>query len=104
VEPLLDQLWAEMQKGRIYECPLLHKVEQVEGVQEGKKIYIDPRLAVLDTLVHELLHRLKPKWGERRVWKETSTVMCRFSEADKRRWWRAYRKIKKVSCPVEVED
>jgi hypothetical protein len=102
--PLLEDVWHELQKGNVYECNLRSEIWQMEGLQEGKNIYIDPRPAILETLLHELLHRLKPSWGEQRVTKEAHRLMVQMDETAKRQWWLAYKRIKKFRRPVEVED
>jgi hypothetical protein len=101
---LLDDLWDELQRGQIYECSLRSKTWQMDGLQEGQNIYIDPRPAILETLLHELLHRRKPRWGERRVAREARRLSVAMDESTKQHWWRGYRRIKKPSKPVEVVD
>jgi hypothetical protein len=102
--PLLEDLWNNFQEGHVYECNLRSDTLQVDGLQEGKNIYIDPRPAILETLLHELLHRVKPRWGEKKVAKRAKLLKAQMDETAKRQWWLAYRRIKKVRRPVEVED
>ncbi len=105
MEGLLDDLWDEMtSRGRIYECSLRSTKWQVNGLQMGDCVYIDPRPAILEILVHELLHRRKPRWGERRVTREAKALVLQMDEETKKRWWRAYQKIKKKSVPLEVAE
>lgn len=101
---LLDSLWDELHRGRVYECSLRSPTWQVAGLQHGENVYIDPRPLIIETVLHELLHRLKPRWGERRVRREAERLLAHLEEPDKQRWWAAYRKIRKVSKPVDVED
>ena len=100
---LLENLRRELERGRIYECSLRSKEWQVAGLQHGENIYIDPRPMILEAVLHELLHRLKPKWGERRLTKEARNLIATFEESDKQSWWKAYRRIRKVGPPVDVE-
>lgn len=102
--PTFDELWDEMGRGRIYECSLRSEKFQVDGLQDGEYIYIDPRPAILETLCHELLHRRYPRWGERRVTIEARKLVLRMDEQTKRNWWAAYRRVVKRRRPVEVDD
>jgi hypothetical protein len=101
----LSDLLEELERSRVYQCSLRSPIEQLHGFVEADShiIYIDPRLAILDTLIHELLHRRKPKWGERRVERETRRLVGRMDDATKARWWRAYNRIKRQRRPVDVE-
>ena len=102
--PDLDDLWDELQRGKVYECSLRSAKWQHDGLLDGESIYVDPRPAILETLVHELLHRRKPRWGERRVTREAKLHVIRMDEATKRRWWLAYRRIKRQGPAVDIED
>ena len=101
---LLDDLWDELGRGRVYECSLRDPKWHLDGLQDGENIYIDPRPAILETLVHELLHRRKPRWGERAVTKQARRIVFGMDETTKRRWWRAYAKVKRRGPAVDVED
>ena len=92
----LDELFVELKKGDIYECSLRDKEKkhQVQGLQIEKHIWIDPRCAVLEILVHELLHRLKPTWREHTVTAQARNLVVDMDEKTKSTWWRAYNRIK----------
>ncbi len=60
--------------------------------------------AILETLLHELLHRRHPRWGERRVAKTARLLVGHMDEALKRKWWLAYRRVKKQRAPLDHED
>lgn len=101
----LDDLYDEMARGRIYECSLRGSGKwQIDGFQSGETIYIDPRPAVLETVLHELLHRRKPRWTERSVGIAARNMAVRMDEATKAKWWKAYRQIRKIGRPVDVEE
>jgi hypothetical protein len=101
---LLDDLYDELQRGKVYECSLRDPRWHLDGLQDGENIYIDPRPAILETLVHELLHRRKPRWGERAVTKQARRIVFGMDEPTKVRWWRAYAKVKRRGPAVDVED
>jgi hypothetical protein len=100
----LDELAAEMARGKVWECSLRSTNWQMHGLQDREHIYIDPRPAVLETLLHELIHRRYPKLSERRVVQESKRLATQMDETTKRRWWRAYNRIKRKGVPVEVQS
>lgn len=104
-KPTIDDLWEELQQGRIYECALRDDTWHVDGLTDlgNGAVYIDPRPAILDTLIHELLHRHRPWWSETAVRRHTASLMKRFGEDELRRWWRAYRRLKRAHRPVTLE-
>jgi len=99
----LDDLWDELHRGRVFECSLRSDTWQHDGLLDGESIYVDPRPAILETLLHELLHRRKPRWGERRVTREAKLLVLQMDEATKMRWWRAYQRIKRKGPPIQVD-
>lgn len=102
--PDLDDLLDELHRGRVWECSLRDPRWHLDGLRDGQNIYIDPRPAILEAVVHELLHRRKPRWGERTVHRISRRLIAKMSEQDKARWWRAYQRIKRKGPAVDVED
>ncbi len=101
---MMDLLWEEMELGRIWEVSLRSEELQVFGLSEGQNIYIDARLAIIEVLIHELLHRRFPDWSERKVRKTTKALTVRLSEQEKRRWWRGYKRVSKKGRPKHVDE
>jgi hypothetical protein len=101
---LLDDLEDEIRRGRVYECSLRDPKWHLDGLQDGETIYIDPRPAILETLLHELLHRRKPRMGERAVTQQARRLVFGMDEATKNKWWRAYQRVKRKGAPVDVEE
>jgi len=99
----LSELWEELQLGRVYECSLRSKTWSMDGLQEGDSIYIDPRPAIIESLLHELLHRRYRRMSERAVNQNAKKLLNSMDEATKAKWWRAYNKLKKKSVPVDVD-
>lgn len=67
-------------------------------------IYIDPVPAIVSTLVHEAVHMRWPSWSERRVTQEADRVFAAMTPDDIDRWWRWYRKTRRVlRRPVNAE-
>lgn len=68
-------------------------------------VHIDPRYALTDVLLHELLHARYPSWSERRVSREGRRLMTSLTERQLRRWVRLYQKARTVrKTPVRYED
>lgn len=100
----LDDLHDELRRGHIWECSLRDPRWHLDGLREGDNIYIDPRPAILETVLHELLHRRKPRWGERRVTSEARRLLAQMKNGEMATWWRAYQQLKRKGRPVEIED
>lgn len=101
---LLDDLRAEANRGRIYECSLKDPRWCFDGLQHGADIYIDPRPIIIEVFLHELLHRRHPKLGERAVQRTARHLVVSMTDAEKAAWWRLYRNVKKTRRPITVED
>lgn len=103
---LLDELERELKRGHIIEAHLVSEGEHVEGVCQGSTgmIVVDPAPSVVDTLLHELLHRRFPRWGERRVSQTANRLVKQMDHATVRKWYRKYRRAaKKASRPISLE-
>jgi len=100
----LDDLWDELGRGRIIECRLHDPSFHLDGLQDGDTIYIDPRPAVLETVIHELIHRRKPRVGERTVTREARRLIAQMDAPTMAKWWRQYQRVKRTGRPVEVES
>jgi hypothetical protein len=72
---LLVRVLTEVGAGRIWEVYLVDKHLIVEGETEGRSIRINPARHVVDTLIHETLHRLEPGWAESTVRRKTSWLL-----------------------------
>src|SRR5690349_15149429 len=100
----LDALWDELQKGRIFECSVRSDEAQVYGLHDDGNIFIDPRPSILDTLVHELLHRRYPELSERAVRRRTARLVRRMDESTKNRWYAAYNRLKRKRRPKDIDE
>lgn len=107
-ELLRDELWRELCEGEHIAEAYINgdrAKERVYGISEGKKVVVNPVHSVLDTLVHELTHRVRKKWGERRVIKETARIIAAMDDRTIRKWHRQYERVKVArKRPVECED
>lgn len=100
---LWDNLWDELQRGYVYECNLRNNTHHLDWLANGINIYINPRPAIVETLIHELLHRMKPRWGEKRTTREARRLLTTMDEDGLRKWWQAYRRIRRIRRPLEVD-
>jgi len=102
---LMVELVNELRKGRIYERAIRSRGRwQYHGLADTETVYIDPRPAVLEILLHELLHRRYPAWSEARVDRTALRLVKSMDEENKARWWRAYNRTKRRLRPVDVAD
>ena len=98
----LDEVMEEMSKGRIYEATLIDPTHHLEGLCDPntQSITINPKVSIVDSLIHELLHRRYPTWSEGRVVRETRRLMGRLSHHDVAVWYQRYRRAVKKRRPV----
>lgn len=97
VSVLLAAITEEMGKGQIFEAPIVGSKDHVEGLcnWESGDITVNPAPSVVDTLIHELLHRRFPKWSEERVRMETWRVIRTLSARDVQDLHAKYKRIAK---------
>jgi hypothetical protein len=102
---LFVELVNELRKGRIYERSLRSQGRwQYHGLADTHAVHIDPRPAVLEILLHELLHRRYPAWSEARVDRTALRLVKSMDEHAKGQWWRQYNRIKRRARPVDVPE
>lgn len=107
VPDLVEAITDELGKGLIFEAPIVGSKDHIEGLcnWENGEVTVNPSVSVVDTLVHELLHRRFPKWSEDRVRAETWRVMKSFSAADVRAWYQKYKRFaRRKSRPVRLKS
>ena len=101
---LLEELREEMERGRVYEATLKDDHQHLYGMCDHgtQAIVIDPAMSIVDTLLHELLHRRYPSWAETRVEKETSRLLSALRTQDVQTWYRRYKKMVRKRRPVDM--
>ncbi len=100
----LEDLADELARGKVFECALRDTKWHLDGMQSGDRVYIDPRPAILETLLHELIHRRHPRWAERTVYREARRLVATMNEATMRMWWQRYQRTKRKGRPVDTAD
>jgi hypothetical protein len=93
--PLIARVWAELHEGRISEAYIQTPGYLVDGVTKDSSghITINPAHAIVDTLIHELLHRLHPEWSENYVRRTVSLLRNQMTDTQVQAFYRAYRRI-----------
>lgn len=107
VEKLRKSVSDELRKGLIFEAPIFGaNNEHIEGLcnWETQNITVNPSVSVVDTLVHELLHRRFPKWSEDRVRMHTWRVMRSLTQQDVQKWYRRYKRHAKKKRVVLTKE
>jgi hypothetical protein len=92
---LLVRVLTEIGRGKITEGFISDKDHFTHGETDGKHIWINPAVAVVDTVIHEVLHRLEPGWHEYYVRRTTTFLMRRMSEAQIQQLYETYQQIAK---------
>lgn len=94
----LADLADELTKGNITEADLRDPTHHLDGFCDygSRRVYVNPRPSVVETLCHELIHRRFPRWGERRVDAEAKRILAHMTPAEVDQWYRAYQVIKRT--------
>lgn len=110
-EILRDEVWTALGEERVVEAYIngdavnerIHGLADTEG--QNVKVTVNPAPMTVDTVIHELIHLRRPRWGEKRVVKETRRIMRTLDDRQIRRWWRKYERVKSVRTrPVDYEE
>ncbi len=103
----LSELEKEMANGRIYEATLVTDDGwHLWGLCDHNKgsITIDPKVPIVSTLLHELIHRKYPNWTEDRVRREEASALKQLSPKDIQTWYRRYKRAVRKRRPVDAID
>ena len=103
----VDELHEELQRGQITEADLRDPAMHLDGFCDygSDRVYVNPKPSVVETLLHELIHRRHKRWGEPRVDREAKRLLSQMSHADVARWYRRYQAIaRKRQRPMRIED
>lgn len=84
-DPLLVEVIAAIGAGRVWRGFIRHGAtnEPLYGCrQPDGEIWINEPLLVVETLFHEAVHRMRPRWGEKRVTDTANELLKGLSDAD----------------------
>jgi hypothetical protein len=105
VKDLIAELEAELAKGRIYEATLItDDGVHLEGIFDPNTggVILDPKVSIVSTLIHELLHRKYPEWDEARVRRTEKRAMRLLSPHNIQIWYRRYRRVVRKRRPQDA--
>lgn len=76
-DPLLLEVVAAIGAGNMDMRPIHDGDEPIHGFMEWDtgKATVNPAKALVDTAIHEIIHRLRPKWSEATVRQRTGKLM-----------------------------
>jgi hypothetical protein len=105
----LAELVIELRNGKVVEARLRADGEHVDGYCDfgSDHIYVDPRPAIVSTLIHELLHRRWKHWSERRVRQEERRILAHMTPDEVSKWFRMYtlaKRTRKTTRKLEDSD
>jgi hypothetical protein len=107
-DPLLLRVCAELGAGRITEAYISDPKWHVDGLCEfgpRGRVTISPHYQTVDSLVHELIHRLQPEWSESYVRGRTTRLVRALTEQQLQTIYDEYQKRKRTrKSPVVVEE
>jgi hypothetical protein len=97
---LLVEVLADFGSGRIAEKFIRDGQWFVHGETCGRDITINPAIGVVDTLLHECLHRIRPNWCENYIRRTTTWLMRRMSDEQIQQIFEEYNKRVKRRKPA----
>lgn len=96
---MLGELEQELGRVRIVEAPIARDGRaHIEGLAESSTIWVNPRIAIVEVVLHELLHCRYPKWSEKRVNHEGRRLLMSLDDAGIAKWHRRYQRAKRISA------
>lgn len=103
---LIGQVWAELGAGRITEAFISDGKMMTDGYFNGSgHITVNPQHQVVDTVIHECLHRAFPAWTERHVRRMTTYLRRRMADEEIQAMYSEFQKrARKRKRPLVIED
>jgi len=93
------RIWAELGSGSVTEAFLSSKDSYIDGMCDGTQITVNPVHPVVDTLIHELLHRMYPDRSERSVRRTTSMLRKTLTDDEVQLFYEEYQRRRKRGRP-----
>lgn len=102
---MIGRVWAELGAGRITEAFIKDGACVTDGYFSGTgHITINPAHQTVDTLIHEILHRLYPQWPEPYVRRTTTYLRRRMSDEEVQAMYDEFNKRKRTrKRPMTIE-
>jgi hypothetical protein len=89
---LIVEVLTDFGSGRIREGFIKDGNWFVHGETCGQRITISPAISVVDTVIHECLHRIRPNWSESYVRRTTTWLLRRLSDEQIEQMYEEYNK------------
>lgn len=90
----------EINEAHIEGSPL----EKIHGLQEGRRIWVNPAWSTVGTLLHEAIHALHPEWQESYVANRETFLLNRLSDEEVQQIYRLYQERARVGRRVKKAD
>ena len=107
-KPDLRSLWlrvvAELGSGGITEQYIADDHQHVDGLCEGQQITINPSHQTVDTVIHEILHRMFPTRTERSIRRTTSMLRKTLTDDEVQAFYDIYQKRKRTTRTARRTD
>lgn len=104
----LDDLWAEFgHQVPVYEAHISdERGRHLHGLCDPMKpeIVINRKFSVVDSCIHELLHKKFPRRSERRIERDTEKIVQAMDRATIARWYQRFERRRRRSKAVEIEE
>lgn len=103
---LMGRIWAELGAGQITEAFIADGRMLTDGWYNGSgHITVNPQHQVVDTVIHECLHRAFPDWSERGVRQTTTYLRRRMSDEEIQAMYAEFqRRARKRKRPLRIEE
>jgi hypothetical protein len=98
-DALTSEVIGDLEAGkRIYECVILSEGDAwIEGAMQEGEVWVNPAPNVLETVFHEILHRLYPSWAERTVISRSRKILRGLSDTEVERLYGVYLRVARKS-------
>jgi len=98
------RLWAELGAAPITEAFLSSKNTYVEGLCDTDgSVTVNPAHNTVDTVIHELLHRMYPERSERSVRRTTSILRKSLTDNEVQLFYEEYKRRRKHGRPRKAD-
>jgi hypothetical protein len=98
------RVFAELGAGHISEAYIKDSGSFTEGYIEGRHITVNPVPTTVCSLIHELLHRLHPGWGEKQIDNTTTALMRRMTDPQIQQVYLEYNSRKRTRKSAKIVE
>lgn len=96
-DTLLLELVAALGAGRVTEAHIDDGPDYItSGVIESGHVWVDPGPETVDTVLHELIHRMRPQWSEPYVRRRVKRLMSELEAADIETIYKIYLSVRRT--------